>query len=395
MSRSCHRATSSSPAWALPRSTRARPATCSDLIGLRLWGIALEPFWPAPNGSWTSRTSVRARWRISVANRSSPAPGERDRLQQLGVAVAGDDLGGDRLALEPEPGQHALLELGDGRRVGADGARERADRRLGERALAAAARCGRPRTRSPASLIPNVVGSAWMPWVRPTHSVCDVRPRLAASAATSRRESGSTSSPTRRSCSAEPGVEHVAGGEAVVDPASGRTGRGRQHVDERRRVVVGDALALGDRLDGERGRADRLQVRLRGPLELLGGGHLDLAHRFEVRVVRPDLGQLGPGVPGDHSDDPSEVEIAQASRMRAASTAVVACSMGTPYFCRESSDSPNRRRISLDAEPRRGKTCCLLSTEKLFASQGLVITATFGFQRQVVNSRTCLNRPRD
>ena len=28
---------------ALPRSTRASPVTCSDLIGLRLWGIALSP----------------------------------------------------------------------------------------------------------------------------------------------------------------------------------------------------------------------------------------------------------------------------------------------------------------------------------------------------------------
>ena len=43
-------------------------------IGLRLWGIAEEPFWPSPNGSSTSRTSVRCRLRTSVAKRSSPAP---------------------------------------------------------------------------------------------------------------------------------------------------------------------------------------------------------------------------------------------------------------------------------------------------------------------------------
>ena len=46
----------------------------SVVIGLRLWGIALLPFWPARKGSSASRTSVRWRWRISVANRSSPAP---------------------------------------------------------------------------------------------------------------------------------------------------------------------------------------------------------------------------------------------------------------------------------------------------------------------------------
>jgi hypothetical protein len=32
-----------------------------------LCGIADEPFCPSANGSWTSRTSVRAKWRISVA----------------------------------------------------------------------------------------------------------------------------------------------------------------------------------------------------------------------------------------------------------------------------------------------------------------------------------------
>ena len=74
MSRSCHNATSSRAATALPRSTRASPETCSDLIGLRLWGIALEPFCPAPNGSRASETSVRARWRSSTENRSNPAP---------------------------------------------------------------------------------------------------------------------------------------------------------------------------------------------------------------------------------------------------------------------------------------------------------------------------------
>ena len=66
MSRSCHSATFSRPPAALPRSTRASPVICSVLIGLRLWGIAEEPFCPARNGSCTSRTSVRCRWRISV-----------------------------------------------------------------------------------------------------------------------------------------------------------------------------------------------------------------------------------------------------------------------------------------------------------------------------------------
>ena len=73
MSRSCQSATFSSPTSAAPRTTRASPQIRSATIGLRLCGIADEPFWPLPNGSSTSRTSVRARWRISSANRSSDA----------------------------------------------------------------------------------------------------------------------------------------------------------------------------------------------------------------------------------------------------------------------------------------------------------------------------------
>ena len=75
MSRSCQRATFSTAAEALPRSTRASPVMRSVVIGLRLWGIALEPFCcPARKGSSASRTSVRCRWRTSVASRSRPAP---------------------------------------------------------------------------------------------------------------------------------------------------------------------------------------------------------------------------------------------------------------------------------------------------------------------------------
>ena len=43
----------------------------SATTGFRLCGIAEEPFWPRPNGSCTSPTSVRARWRTSSAKESS------------------------------------------------------------------------------------------------------------------------------------------------------------------------------------------------------------------------------------------------------------------------------------------------------------------------------------
>ena len=50
---------------------RAKPVKFSVRMGLRLWGIAEEPFCPGSKYSSTSLTSVRWRWRISVANLSS------------------------------------------------------------------------------------------------------------------------------------------------------------------------------------------------------------------------------------------------------------------------------------------------------------------------------------
>ena len=46
----------------------------SDTIGLRLCGIADEPFWPDRNGSWTSPSSVCWRLRTSTAKRSIEPP---------------------------------------------------------------------------------------------------------------------------------------------------------------------------------------------------------------------------------------------------------------------------------------------------------------------------------
>ncbi len=127
--------------------------------------------------------------------------GERDRLQQLGVAVARDDLRGDVLARESEPLQHAPLELGAGRRVRADRARDRADRDLLESSLRRSAlRCASKA--KPASLTPNVVGSACTPCVRPTHSVSTCSRARLASACTSACAPGTIASPAARSCSA-------------------------------------------------------------------------------------------------------------------------------------------------------------------------------------------------
>ena len=50
---------------------RDRPVRFSDSTGLRLCGIADEPFWPSEKNSSASSTSVRCRWRISIDSRST------------------------------------------------------------------------------------------------------------------------------------------------------------------------------------------------------------------------------------------------------------------------------------------------------------------------------------
>ncbi len=74
MSRSCHNATSSMAARALLRRIRERPAICSEVIGLRLCGIAEDPFCFSEKNSSASRTSVRCRWRSSTAIFSNVEP---------------------------------------------------------------------------------------------------------------------------------------------------------------------------------------------------------------------------------------------------------------------------------------------------------------------------------
>ena len=67
MSRSCQSGMPSITGTIAARTTRARPAIRSDRIGFFLCGIALEPFWPDPNASDSSRTSVRWPCRTSRA----------------------------------------------------------------------------------------------------------------------------------------------------------------------------------------------------------------------------------------------------------------------------------------------------------------------------------------
>ena len=105
----------------------------SATTGFRLCGIADEPFWPLPNGSCTSATSVRARCRISSANFSSDAAQTASaesssacRSRWMIWVAAGTGSRPSSLAGE-------ALDLGVGHGVGADGAGELADAQAFER----------------------------------------------------------------------------------------------------------------------------------------------------------------------------------------------------------------------------------------------------------------------
>ncbi len=126
MSRSCQRATFSSAGTTAERTRRARPVRFSVSTGLRLCGMADEPFWPGSNGSSASSTSVRCRWRISVARRSTEEATTARAAKIGGVAVARDHLGRDRLDLQAhlvgDVGFDARVDVGEGADRAGDGA---------------------------------------------------------------------------------------------------------------------------------------------------------------------------------------------------------------------------------------------------------------------------------
>ncbi len=145
MSRSCQSATFSIAGIAMPRTRRASPVTFSVSTGLRLCGIAEEPFWPSEKNSSASSTSVRCRWRISIASRSrqeatTPSVAKNMAWRSRGMTCV--ETGSDG---EPHLGRHVRLDARIDVGEGADRAGDRAGRHLlagGDKALAAARELG-------------------------------------------------------------------------------------------------------------------------------------------------------------------------------------------------------------------------------------------------------------
>ena len=167
MSRSCQSATFSSPTSARAADDARQPA---DPLGddrvplVRHRGRALL----AAAERLLDLAHLRPREVADLEREPLERGGQqRERVQHLGVAVALEDLRRARRRLEAEPLAGDPLDLGIG-----GGSRCRPRRRACRRASPRARARRRARSRSsanaqPASLRPNVVGSAWTPCVRP------------------------------------------------------------------------------------------------------------------------------------------------------------------------------------------------------------------------------------
>ncbi len=190
-------------------------------MGLRLCGMALLPFWPLVNGSSASSTSVRCRWRNSTAQRSMLAPTSAIASLEFGVDVALHDLRGDGRGAQAEFLANVSLDARREMRARADGAGDFAD---GRRVLARIPSRRRARPNSScinASLRPKVVGSAWMPWLRPDAGRELVFLRAAGDDGQQRLHVGDEDVRRLHHLHGVAGVAHVAAGEAEVKPAAG------------------------------------------------------------------------------------------------------------------------------------------------------------------------------
>ena len=126
---------------------RARPVRFSVSTGLRLCGMAEEPFWPSEKYSSASSTSVRCRWRISVASRSieeatTPSVAKYMAWRSRGITWVETGSGASPM-LARDVRLDARIDVGEG----ADRAGDRAGRDLRARAAISRSRRGRTRRR--------------------------------------------------------------------------------------------------------------------------------------------------------------------------------------------------------------------------------------------------------
>jgi hypothetical protein len=218
------------------------------------------------------------------------------------VAVAGDDLRRCVLGADAEPLHDRCLDRRGKRGVGPDGAGELAEARACEGALepfdvaggfegeAGEAQPEARRLGVDPVCAPDADGVAVLD--RPL----DQRVSVGDCSGNDDLAGGGDLGRQRR-------VEHVGGGQSVMDPAPFRPDRRGDDVDERGDVVVRRPLALLDRLDAEArplpagdrvGRRDDAGVG-----EGLGDGQLDLQPALHLPPLGPDGAYLLAGIARD------------------------------------------------------------------------------------------------
>jgi hypothetical protein len=233
--------------------------------------------------------------------------GQRERGQQLGVAVALHDLRRRRLRLEPEPLARQALDLWVDRRVVPHRAGELSDPDTLESSrnpTARAVELERPDRELEAErrrLGMDTVRAADRQ--REPVLLCSRGDRLERSIDSPQDDLARGAHLER-----ERRVDHVRGGEPVVEPAPGGPELARDRVDECGQVVMRLLFDLGHAGRGRNRclRPDLTRRLRRDDSDLrprIERGELDLEPALELALVRPDPGHLRSRVARDHSFD--------------------------------------------------------------------------------------------
>ena len=201
------------PAWA--RITRDRVTRCSEISGLRLCGMVIEPTVPGVNDSRSSPISGRCSWYTSLP--ILPAVAEMAASSQMNSATP------SRAVIHgttgtPSPSCRANASSRSRARPpqnsivpSAPPSCTTSHRR---RPCRSRSRCRSSSAAQTAALNPNVIGSPGCPWVRPHIGVSRYSPASSSARSRIRVTSRSAISPTARNTSAN----HVSDRSCTVAP---------------------------------------------------------------------------------------------------------------------------------------------------------------------------------
>ena len=270
--------------------------------GLRLCGIADDPFWRNPKGSSTSSTSVICSRRIVVASRSSTAPSSASAVTKDACRSRASTCVATGATARLSP-LHTCSSISGGTLACVPTAPVICPTAISAVAAASRVRARRTSSTKFASLMPRVSGSAWTPWVRPIITVSRCRSACSISAATSDSVSASITPCSVTELRRERGVHDVGRGQPEVEVPSRLADGLLDRRDEGRDVVPLLGLELSDALGVDARTLQSGQRLDRNPTELSPSftrEQLDIQPSLQSGSVTEDLRDLLRGVPGDH-----------------------------------------------------------------------------------------------